>query len=60
MIPPIPGHQLFLFIIQFALLLTSARLLGELLKRYGQPPVFGELLAGIILGPSLQIGRAHV
>ncbi|NOT58207.1 MAG: universal stress protein [Deltaproteobacteria bacterium] len=53
MIPPIPGHQLFLFIIQFALLLTSARLLGELLKRYGQPPVFGELLAGIILGPSL-------
>jgi Kef-type K+ transport system membrane component KefB/nucleotide-binding universal stress UspA family protein len=53
MISPIPGHQLFLFIIQFALLLTSARLLGELLKRYGQPPVFGELLAGIILGPSL-------
>lgn len=53
MIPPISGHQLFLFIIQFALLLISARLLGELMKRYGQPPVFGELLAGIILGPSL-------
>jgi len=53
MIPPIPGHQLFLFIVQFALLLTSARLLGEMMKRYGQPPVFGELLAGIVLGPSL-------
>jgi len=53
MIPPIAGHQLFLFIIQFALLLTSARLLGELMKRYGQPSVFGELLAGIVLGPSL-------
>lgn len=53
MIPPIAGHQLFLFIIQFALLLTSARVLGEVMKRYGQPPVFGELLAGILLGPSL-------
>lgn len=53
MIPPIAGHQLFLFIIQFAFLLTSARLLGEMMKRYGQPPVFGELLAGIVLGPSL-------
>ena len=53
MIPPIPGHQLLLFIIQFALLLTSARLLGEMMKRYGQPSVFGELLAGVILGPSL-------
>lgn len=53
MIPPIAGHQLFLFIIQFALLLTSARVLGEMMKRYGQPPVFGELLAGIVLGPSL-------
>ena len=53
MIPPIAGHQLFLFIIQFALLLTSARVLGEMMKRYSQPPVFGELLAGIVLGPSL-------
>ncbi|MSQ48643.1 MAG: hypothetical protein EXR78_09735 [Deltaproteobacteria bacterium] len=53
MIPPIAGHQLFLFIIQFALLLTSARLLGEMMKRYGQPSVLGELLAGLVLGPSL-------
>jgi Kef-type K+ transport system membrane component KefB/nucleotide-binding universal stress UspA family protein len=53
MIPPIPGHQLLLFIIQFTLLLASARLFGEIMKRYDQPPVFGELLAGIVLGPSL-------
>lgn len=52
MIPPIPAHQIFLFLLQFALLLASARLLGEVMKRYGQPPVFGELLAGILLGPS--------
>ena len=53
MIAPIGAHQIFLFLVQFAVLLTSARLLGEVMKRYGQPPVFGELLAGIALGPSL-------
>ena len=53
MIAPISAHQIFLFLVQFALLLASARLFGELMKRYGQPPVFGELLAGIALGPSL-------
>jgi Kef-type K+ transport system membrane component KefB/nucleotide-binding universal stress UspA family protein len=53
MISPIPTHQIFLFLLQFAMLLATARLLGELMKRYDQPPVFGELLAGILLGPSL-------
>ncbi|MBM4254375.1 MAG: hypothetical protein FJ147_00595 [Deltaproteobacteria bacterium] len=53
MIAPISAHQIFLFLVQFAVLLASARLFGEMMKRYGQPPVFGELLAGIVLGPSL-------
>lgn len=53
MIAPINAHQIFLFLVQFAVLLASARLFGEVMKRYGQPPVFGELLAGIALGPSL-------
>ena len=53
MIAPISAHQVFLFLVQFAVLLASARLFGEVMKRYGQPPVFGELLAGIVLGPSL-------
>ena len=53
MIAPISAQQIFLFLVQFAVLLASARLLGEVMKRYGQPPVFGELLAGIALGPSL-------
>lgn len=52
MISPIPTHQIFLFLLQFAVLLAAARLLGELMKRYDQPPVFGELLAGVLLGPS--------
>ena len=53
MIAPISAHQIFLFLVQFAVLLASARLLSEVMKRYGQPPVFGELAAGIVLGPSL-------
>jgi len=53
MITPISAQQIFLFLVQFAVLLASARLLGEVMKRNGQPPVFGELLAGIALGPSL-------
>lgn len=53
MIVPIPPHQIFLFLLQFAVLLATARLLGELMKRYDQPPVFGELLAGVVLGPSV-------
>lgn len=34
-------------------LLAVARLLGELAQRIGQPGILGELLAGILLGPSV-------
>jgi Kef-type K+ transport system membrane component KefB len=34
-------------------LVTSARIGGSLAKRIGQPTVLGELLAGILIGPSL-------
>jgi Kef-type K+ transport system membrane component KefB/nucleotide-binding universal stress UspA family protein len=40
------------FLVQFALILVLARALGELLQRFNQPAVLGELLAGILLGPS--------
>ena len=40
------------FLIQFALILVLARALGELMQRFNQPAVLGELLAGILLGPS--------
>lgn len=40
------------FIILLAILL-SARVLGELAARLGAPSVIGELLAGVLLGPSL-------
>ena len=35
------------------ILLVAARLLGGMAKRWGQPPVFGELITGIILGPTI-------
>ncbi len=39
-------------LLQIAILLFAARLFGEIAQRLGQPSVVGELLAGIVLGPS--------
>lgn len=42
-----------LFIITLAIILISARVLAELAGRVRVPPVMGELLAGVLLGPSV-------
>ncbi|MFI5290397.1 MAG: cation:proton antiporter, partial [Polyangia bacterium] len=52
-VPALPGHALFLLLLQIALIVAVARLLSEVMKRIGQPAVLGELMAGILLGPSL-------
>ncbi|GBE17897.1 MAG TPA: cation:proton antiporter [Euryarchaeota archaeon] len=39
-------------LINIALVLTGAKLGGEATKRFGQPVILGELLAGIVLGGS--------
>ncbi len=41
------------FFTNLLILLLSARLLGELFERFKQPSMIGEILAGVILGPSL-------
>jgi Kef-type K+ transport system membrane component KefB/nucleotide-binding universal stress UspA family protein len=41
------------FIVQIVLLLLVGRLLGEAMQRMGQPAIIGQLLAGIVLGPSI-------
>ena len=41
------------FIAQIVLLLVCGRLLGEGMQRIGQPAVMGQLIAGILLGPSV-------
>lgn len=35
------------------ILIVSARLLGQLFSRFNQPAIIGEMLAGVILGPSI-------
>jgi Kef-type K+ transport system membrane component KefB len=40
-------------LLSLALLLVAARLAGELAVRVGQSPMLGEILAGLLLGPTL-------
>lgn len=51
-----PHHDVLLLLVQFAVLLLAARAAGEIAQRLGQPTVVGEILAGIVLGPSLLSG----
>lgn len=48
-------EELFVSVI---VILVAARVLGELFQRIKQPPLIGELLAGIIVGPSI-FGIVH-
>ncbi|MDG6101820.1 cation:proton antiporter [Dactylosporangium aurantiacum] len=56
-VPMIPPHQLLVFLLQAALLIALAVLLGRAARRVGLPPIVGELCVGIIVGPTL---LAHV
>ena len=47
---------LFHVLLALAAVIVVARLVTLVLRRFGQPPVIGETLAGIMLGPSL-LGR---
>ena len=49
--PTAPSEPLF--VAQIVLLLVVGRTLGELMQRIGQPAIMGQLLAGILLGPSV-------
>jgi Kef-type K+ transport system membrane component KefB/nucleotide-binding universal stress UspA family protein len=49
----LPGHSIFLLLVQLALLVGVARLGAELAKRIGLPAVVGEMTGGIVLGPTL-------
>ncbi|MGB9359310.1 MAG: cation:proton antiporter [Acidimicrobiia bacterium] len=51
--PPLTEHEILVLLVQLVLLIGTARILGGLFKRMGQPAVVGELLAGVLLGPTL-------
>ena len=46
-------HQLFVFLVQLTLLVGASRLLGGIANKLRQPPVVGQLIAGVMLGPSV-------
>src|SRR5262249_32113190 len=48
-----PGPSEVVFLCQIIALLACGRLMGELMQRIGQPAVMGQLIAGILLGPSV-------
>ncbi|MBT9582778.1 cation:proton antiporter [bacterium] len=46
-------HALLILLLQIAIMVGLARILGELARRAGWPSVVGELLCGILLGPTI-------
>ena len=49
----VSGASAAIFFAQVGVLLLVGRALGELMQRFGQPEVMGQLLGGLLLGPSL-------
>lgn len=54
--PVLSEHHLLIFLLQVLLLLALARGCGEVLRRWGHPPLVGEILVGVFLGPTV-LGR---
>lgn len=46
-------HPLSLLLLQISVVVLFSRLLGFLFSKIGQPTVIGEIIAGIVLGPSV-------
>ncbi|MBN8567149.1 MAG: cation:proton antiporter [Flavobacteriales bacterium] len=46
-------HPLAILLAQIVTIILVARMLGWMCKKIGQPTVIGEIIAGIVLGPSL-------
>ncbi len=51
--PAIDGANFGHLLLVLAAMLAAAKLLGDLCERFGQPAVLGEMVAGVLLGPSL-------
>jgi Kef-type K+ transport system membrane component KefB len=44
---------LFITLLQLIVMIAAARVGNQILRRFGQPGVIGEIVAGLVLGPSL-------
>lgn len=47
------SHPIAIFLLQLILIIIAAQVCGFIFKKIGQPAVMGEIVAGIILGPSV-------
>lgn len=50
---PLSYEQITVFLLAFGVLLGTARLFGEIARKFGQPTVLGEILAGVVLGATV-------
>jgi len=46
-------HTVIVFFVEIVLMLVIGRLLGELMLRIRQPEVLGQLIAGVVIGPTV-------
>lgn len=55
----ISPHEVVLYLLlNLAIIIAAARVMGQVARRLGQPAVIGEISAGIILGPTI-LGRIN-
>lgn len=53
----ITEQNIFIFLVQLFLLLSLAKILGDSFRRWGLPSFTGEILVGVLLGPTI-LGRS--
>lgn len=53
MVSKLSSTEVLHFLIIVTIVLVLARILGEICRRFKQPAIMGEILAGIILGPTI-------
>jgi Kef-type K+ transport system membrane component KefB len=52
-LPQVSAHELLVFLLEAGILLATALVLGRLAAKLNLPAIAGELLAGVLLGPTL-------
>jgi len=52
----IEEHHLLLFLVQFGVILSLSKLIGIFFKKINQPTITGDLLIGLLIGPTI-LGR---
>src|ERR1044071_2564306 len=53
MVSKLNAEEVLNFLIIVSIVLITARIFGEICRKFKQPAVIGEILAGVVLGPSI-------